>query len=1042
VNFADLFIQRPILTWMLTLGLIVFGVLGYNRLGIDQFPTIDLPELTVIATLEGATPEGMEEDVTDVIEEQLNTIAGVQSITSKTLPGQTRITVQFALGTDLDIAAQDVRDKIALARALLPKEMDPPTVGKFNINEQPILWIPLQTDLPLTEASQYVKHELKPIFETIPGVAGVELFGAKERNIRIWLDGDALRARELAVTDIIQAIEREHVEQPAGVVESTRMEYGVKTMAEFRTIDELTRLIVRHDEQGGPIYLGDIARVEDGMQDIRSVERFNGRDTIGLGIRKQSGGNAVAIVNEVYRRLDQVEAILPRGISLDRDAGFIDFSEGVREAVSETKFTLWVGALLAVLTVFIFLRRTRPTLIVAAAIPISLIATFGLVWLAGFTLNTMTLLGMSLAVGVVVDDAIVVLENIERHRERGEPAPIAARKGTQEIAFAATAATFSIAAVFLPVFFVQGIVGSFLGDFGLTVAGSVIISLFVALTLTPMLAARMPPPQERKTGSLYHRLEIGFTWLEDHYQKALAWSLEHRGKTVALALVSLVLTVAAATRLHAEFFPSADEGLFFAKMEAPPGSTVDASLEYLKMDEKWMLSQPEVTTVFSSVGSTGEVGFGSPNQFMMFGALKPRRDRKRGVHEIIQEAREALTKIPGREIRIYNPAESMRGSHVAQFVVDLRGNLPLDELSGITDRFIEMLQQKEGFIDLDKSLKLGLPELQVIPDREKAAALGVDARSIATAVQVMIGGLDVGIFKDAGRRIKIRMRLEAEDRDDPEELERLYVRSKSGEVVDLGNLAHVAYGAAPSTITRTDRQRSVEVSSNLVGKTLADSVADAREVASIVLPASVTLNLAGQAEDMEESFRQFGIAIILGILVIYMILAAQFESLVHPLTVMLALPFAMVGALGGLLAFNQTLNIFSLIGIILLFGLVTKNSILLVDYANQLRREENIDKTTAMLRAAPIRMRPVLMTAISMIFGVLPAAIGLGPGSETRMPMAIATATGMFSSTLLTLLIVPTFYVLFDDFAEKVKAWLPWRRQRGERLPIDSSQPT
>ncbi|HIG00526.1 MAG TPA: efflux RND transporter permease subunit [Myxococcales bacterium] len=1019
MTLSDLSIERPVLTWMMILALIVFGVLGYNRLGVDQFPNMEFPVLSVTSLLDDATPEGIEEDVTDVLEEGFNTIAGVRKISSTSFRGASMIQVEFELGTDLDVAAQEVRDKVAQARFELPAEVEPPMVNTFNPNDQPVLWIPLKTNKSSVATMEVVKRQINPRFETIQGVAGVAIFGGLERNIRIWLDGDALRARRLSAIDVFQAFKREHVELPAGKVEGNRVEYAVTTDAEFESIQSLERMVVSQVD-GAPVLLRDVARVEDGAEDEKVVARYNGALTVGLGIRKQSGGNTVGIVDEVLRRIDEIQLVLPEGIEFENPDGFIDFSRGVREAVAETQFTLVVGALLAVLTVFVFLRRTRPTLIVALAIPISLVATFGLVWLFGFTLNTMTLLGMTLAVGVVIDDAIVVLENIERHREQGETARMAAKKGTREIAFAATAATISVAAVFIPVVFVEGLVGSFLGEFGLVVAGSVMISLFVALTVTPMLAARMPAPKPRKPKSIYARLERGFESLESGYRRTLDLSLRHRALTAIATLASLGLAALFGMELKREFFPPSDEGIFFSNSEAPPGTSLAASLEYMQQDEAWFLAQPEIVGIFSAAGTGGGYDPTSrSNRSMIFGTLASSENRSRSVMEVIAAAREDLGSIPGRQIRIFNPGESMM-SRGGGFDVDLRGNLPLEELDRISDEFIAALALIPGFVDLDKSLKLGLPELTVKPDREKAAAMGVDARAIAQTIQMMVGGMDVGTFKEEGRRYDIRMRVEGEDRADPEAIGELYVRNRNGEPVALRNLVSVELGAAPSEITRIDRQRSVNISANLQGIKLADAVQHAQRVAEEVLPPGIGLAMSGEAEAMQEGNEQFGLAMGLGILVIYMILAAQFESLVHPLTVMLALPLSLVGALGGLLLFGHSLNIFSMIGIILLLGLVTKNSILLVDYANQLRRG-GMDKVEAMRTAAPIRMRPVLMTAISMIFGVLPAALGIGPGSETRAPMAIATAMGMFSSTLLTLLVIPVFYLLLDDAAEWFK---------------------
>ncbi len=1025
MTLSDVAIRRPVLTWMAMLALVVFGALGYTRLGVDQYPNLEFPVVTVIAQLEGASPEGIEEDVTDVLEEQLNTIAGVRSIRSSSFQGNSMITVEFQLGTDLDVAAQDVRDKVNRVRRQLPVALEPPTVDRFNPNDFAILWVPFRTDRPAVETSEYIRRHVKPQFETIPGVAGVMVWGRRDRNIRIWVDGEALRARGLAATDVWNALRAQHVEVPGGLVESERVEYSVKTEAEFESVEGLERLVVAH-RGDVPIYLRDVARVEDGAEDRRSHARYAASESLGLGILKQSGSNSVAIVDEVMARLDGVERILPEGIRLDRSATYLDFTRSVREAVDETLLALGFGSLLAVFTVLVFLRRARPTLIIAIAIPISLLATFGLVWMAGYTLNTMTLLGMTLAVGVVVDDAIIVLENIERHREAGEVPRSAASAGAREIAFAAIAATASVVAVFLPVIFVEGIVGSFLGEFGLTVAGSVAISLLVALTLTPMLAARLPPPAERRHGGFYDRLERGFLAFEAGYRRALDWTLARRRATLGLTAAAVALAFLFGSRLSSEFFPPSDEGIVMARLEAAPGTSLEAMLEYLKADERWIQQQPELSGLFSAVG----MGNGGPNvpgrsnEGMLFGTLVPRAQRERSVQQLIGAARRELGPVPGRQIRIFNPSEMMRGGggggRSGQFEVELRGNLPLPELDRVAGEFSRALEQAGGFVELNSSLKLGLPELRVIPNREKAAALGLDARSLAQSVQLMIGGADVGVFKEAGNRYDIRMRLEEKDRRDAAAIGRLYARADDGKLVELRNVVDVRTGAAPSTITRTGRQRSVTVGANLAGITLGDAIAKARAIARRVLPEGVTLALSGQAQQMQEGGGQAGLAFGLGLLVIYMVLAAQFESLIHPLTVMLSVPLAMTGALGGLWLFGQTLNLFSLIGILLLFGLVTKNAILLVDFANQLR-ERGVEKVEAMRTAAPIRMRPVVMTATAMIFGVLPAALGVGPGAETRRPMAIAAAAGMLSSTVLTLLVIPTVYLLVDDAIEWVK---------------------
>jgi HAE1 family hydrophobic/amphiphilic exporter-1 len=1037
MGWIDIFIRRPVLTWMLTLSLVVFGALGFVRLGVDQFPKMDIPTVNVSSVIEGASPEVMEEDVTEVLEEQLNTISGVKRLESRSRQGLSSISVQFVLGTDLDAATQDVRDRVARARWDLPKELEPPVVEKVDIAGFPIMWVPLMTERSQLEASEYVKDLIKPQVETVPGVAGIQVFGEMERQIRIWLDGEALRARGLAAGDVIAALRREHVERPGGIVQSDWIEFAVKTAAEYTTVAELADMVIAF-ENNAPIRLRDVARVEDGSEDVRAYARYDGGPAVGIGVTKQSDGNTVAIANEMMRRISQIQKTLPGDMKFKEGEGVADFSKSIREAVEEAIFSLWFGALLATLTVFVFLRRFRPTLVVGLAIPVSLIATFGFMWIFDYTLNTMTLLALTLAVGVVIDDAIVVLENIERHRDAGESPQEAASKGAREIAFAATAATVSVAAVFVPVVFVEGMVGNFLSEFGATVAIAVLLSLVVALTLTPMLAARIPPPKERVHGSIYHRLEVWLEALESNYRRVLDWTLSHRGVTLGVALVSLLGACGLQRGLGAEFFPPADVGRFFVSIETPPGSTPENTLAALKRCEEWVLAQPEVAGAFAGAGQAGPDGGQDPTRGIMFVMLKSLKTRDRDVHEIIEEGRRVLGDVPGMKVRMSDMSGMMMSSESGQFEVEISGNLEIEELAALGDAFVEALVAKGGFVDLNQSLRLGRPELRVVPDREKSAALGVDADQLATTVQAMIGGMDVATFSEAGNRYDIRIRLEEKDRRDPDSILGLYVRTRQGGTMELRNLVRVEKGAAPSTITRVNRQRAVKVSANLQDKDLGKALAEAQAIAKDLLPEGVLLKPSGGTEEFVKSFQSLVFAMAIGILVIYMVLAAQFESLVHPLTVMLALPLSMVGAFGGLFVMGawplerpgMTLNLFSMIGIILLFGLVTKNSILLVDYANQLR-ERGLDKVEAMRRAAPVRMRPVLMTAIAMIFGALPAALGIGPGAETRAPMAVAAAAGMISSTALTLLVVPVFYLTLDDGI----LWLRRKLRRRETTP-------
>ena len=779
-----------------------------------------------------------------------------------------------------------------------------------------------------------------------------------------------------------------------------------------------------------PIRLGDVARIEDGTEDIRDASAHE-RDASAIAAcaSKQSDGNTVAIVDEFYDRMDRSAASHSSGMASSSSTATASSTTRRRSARPSRRPCSRCSSarVLAVLVVFVFMRRTRPTLIVAAAIPLSLITTFGMIWVFDFTLNTMTLLGLTLAIGVVIDDAIIVLENIERHREGGLDALEAAAVGTKEITLAAAAATFSVAAVFLPVAFATGMMGSFLMEFGVTVAVAVIVSLFVALSLTPMLAARMPPPKERPADSIYGTLERWFKNLEDSYRSVLDWSLSNRGKTFAIAVVSIVLAVMAGSRLPGEFFPASDSGTLMVKFRTPPGTSLEATDEVMRQNESWFLAQPEVATVFANIGSTS-MAMGGPNEGSVGVQLVPHHERTRSAQDLQAAARHALAEIPGQEFAISENSHS--GD--SEFEVELLGNTSLDELDYYATSMLARLEAEGGMVDLEKSLRMGLPEARVVPDREKAAALGVDADTVAQIVMSMIGGLDVATFRDGEERHDIRLRMEAHDRDSLDAIGDLWVRARNGDLVDLRNLVTIEKGATASVITRTDRTRSVTVMANLDGLPLDQAVARAERIAGEILPPQIRMRLTGDAEDMREAGAQFMQMLILAVLVIYMVLAAQFESFTQPLIVMLALPFSMVGALGGLYLMGMSLNLFSMIGIVLLIGLVTKNSILLVDYANQLR-EQGVPVEEAIRRAAPVRMRPVLMTALSMIFGVLPAALGLGPGAETRAPMAVATAAGMFTSMLLTLLIVPVFYIVL----ERAREWV--RAPKGSRTRLRSA---
>ena len=797
MSLSDISIDRPVLTWMLMLALATFGVLGFSRLGIDRYPDMTFPFVGVVVQLEGASPTVMEDEVVDVLEESFATIEGVRHIYSEAAQGVARVMLEFELEQDLDVAAQDVRDKLNMSMGKLPREIEPPVLGKADFSMFPIIFAPITTSMPATEATEYIDRHMKPMIESIPGAAGTEVYGAVKRNIRIWIDPDALRARRLAVSDVLAAIRREHVERPGGFVEGAEIEWALKTAAEFRSLDELARMVISWDGDA-PIRLGDVARIEDGAEDVRRASHMNGKPGIAIAVKKQSDGNTVAIVDEFYRRMDILRERVPEGIHIVEKAGFIDNSELIRESFEETLFSLVFGGLLAVFVVFIFMRRTRPTLIVALAIPTSIVTTFGMIWIFDFTLNTMTLLGLTLAIGVVIDDAIIVLENIERHREGGKTALEAARAGTREITLAAAAATFSVAAVFLPVAFATGQMGSFLTEFGVTVSVAVIISLLVALTITPMLASRMPPPKRHGRSKIYDWLENGFRALEDLYRKVLDWSIASPRKTTGIAIGAVVLAVLAGSQLKAEFFPAADTGFVAVRFKTPPGSSLENTVDILTKNEAWFLEQPEVASIFAAIGSTS-ISIGGPSDGMLNARLYPADQRKRSAQEIMVEARKALSQIPGQEFSVVDPM----GSSNREFEVEIVGSGSLEEFDRYASEMIEKLQAEGGMVDMEMSLRVGLPEARVVPDRDKAAALGVSSQTIADTVLAMIGGLDVASYRDGEERHDVRMRMEEGTRGDLSAIGDLWVRARNGELVELRNLVTVERGATAASITRT-----------------------------------------------------------------------------------------------------------------------------------------------------------------------------------------------------------------------------------------------
>jgi len=1018
---ADTSVKRPVFATMFIMALVVLGVVSYPEIGVDLFPRVDFPIVTISTNLKGASPEVIDIDITDKIEGAVNTINGVKSITSGSTEGTSRITVEFVLERDIDLAVQDVREKVALIRNKLPDDIEEPRIAKVDPDATAVMWLNLAGQKSVRDISTYVDEVLKEKLQRISGVGDIQLWGLRLRQVRVWIDAKRLRAYGLTASDIASALKKQNIELPAGRIESLTKEYTVKIKGEFPNVAAFSDLIVAYNN-GSPVRLRDVGRVEDGMEEQRSIVRFNGVPAVALGIQKQSGTNTVAVVNAVRREIENIRTTLPPGITLNIA---IDQSNFIRRSIDEVKRHLILGSLFAILAVFIFLRNIRTTLISAVALPISIISTFALLRAFDFTFNNMTMLALTLSVGLLIDDAIIVIENIYRHVEDGMPPKEAATFATSEIGLAVMATTFAIVAIFLPVAFMKGMIGRFFLQFALTVVFSVLISLLVSFTLTPMLASlflkRVALHKGESAASLSRRgiagrfsaiLENGYKKLEDGYRHVLLFSLNNRIVMLIGALVLFIGSIYMTRYLGKEFTPSEDQGQFIVRLEAPIDYSVAKADELFRPAEQIVRGMPEVRAVYSVQGIGGTVYRG-----LLMVSLIPKKERTKNQMELKKEIRQRLRKFPGLKASAEDFSMIGGGQRQVPIQYSVRGN-DIEALRYYTRQISSALSKKQGFVDIDTSLEMGKPELKVTIDREKAADLGVDVATIAEAINLLISGeAEVTKFKDDshGKRYDLRLRLNSDERRNPDDLGLLYVRSKSGNLVELRNLIRIQEGGGPSVINRVDRQRAITLFASLEDKPLGAAMIDLNEIAAGILPPDYTPKYSGQADTMSESFGYLMFAILLGVGMAYMVLAAQFESFVHPFTVLLAMPLSFIGAFGALLLTGQTLSIFSFIGLILLMGLVKKNAILLVDYTNILR-ERGYPRREAILHAGPVRLRPILMTTFAMVFGMIPVAFGVGEGAETRAPMGIAVIGGLLTSLFLTLVVVPAAYDLFDDF--------------------------
>lgn len=1029
MSLPSISIKNPVFAWMLMFGFIGFGAIGFSRLGVSQNPDIDFPVVNVSLTMEGAAPEVMESDVVDFIEDSIMAVEGIREISSTSRQGSASITAEFTLETDINEALQDVQARIGQAGRNLPADLDPPIITKSNPEDRPIMYIALTGTRSPQELSDYAKNVLRNQFLTVPGIGEIRLGGYLERNVRIWLDPDKLRERNLTADEVIQAISQQHVELPAGRIDAENRVANVRVEGEALDLDQLRNLQVAESGRT-PIYLQDVALVEDGFEDRTRIARANGLPAQGLGVIKQRGFSAVEVADQVRKRVAELQPTLPEGMELSIRS---DSTKFIKQAISDIEFDIVIAVLLTAFVCWIFLGSLSSTFNVILAIPVSVFGTFAFMYFAGFTLNTFSLLALALCIGIVVDDAIMVLENIYRHAEEGSDRVTAAREGAEQITGAALAATLAIIAIFLPVAFMYGIIGKFFFQFGVVLSVAVAISLLEALTLAPSRCAQFLKVGERRN-FLERWVGAGFDGLARGYKRTLRLALNHR--MLVLGVSTLVFAVSVVTPfidlkakvadipvlnrlawpdpIKSEMMPSTDMGMIMIRFTTPVGSSIEYTDRVMAQLEAILEQEPGVE------GQMAIAGTGEMNTGMMFVSLDEDRDSRPPQSEIMTSLRRKMNTIPGTRVVLQDLSQagfSASRGYPVEFTV--RGP-DWGVLADSAQQMMTAMRESGTAVDVDTDYRVGLPEVSVVPDREKATALDVDVRSIATAVNALVGGQRVGKFKEDGRRYDIRVRLLKNQRMRPEDISNIYVKNRRGQLIALSEVTKVSVQPSLQSISRKDRRRAITVYANPApGFSQAEAMAVVERAAQD-LPDGYDAVMSGGSQVYQESINSLIFAMVLGLFAAYMVLGSQFNSFVHPITVLLALPFSMTGALLMLWLTGGSINIYSMIGIILLFGIVKKNSILLVAYTNQ-TRERGLNVYDSLMHACPVRLRPILMTTLAMVAGAVPGALATGPGAELRAPMFLCIIGGLLVSTVLTLLVVPCFYSVVDQMIQAVK---------------------
>lgn len=1024
MKIVEASMRRPVGVIIFTLAFIIFGLYALSQIGIERMPNVDVPVVMIRTELDGASPAIIDNDVTDVLEARINTIESIKDISSSSYEGKSIITVEFELDRDIDNAAADVRGKASMVQSKLPDDAESPQIDKFNIDDRPVMFIAVENkgNVEKKIVSQYVDKIALERLQTVQGVGGAETSGFQEREIRVWVDPDKLESRDLTALEVKTAIESKHVELPAGRIETGPQEYGIRLNGEYESVEQLAMLPVKN-VNGAVVRLGDVARIEDGFEDRRNVAILNGQETILIQIRKQRGANEVKISEGVRKRLEELNRTAPEGLSLtvvqDNSTYILNSMHGVRDDII-------AGIILTAIVMFLFLRTLKATIVTVITIPVCLLGSIIVLWGMGLTMNNMSTMGLSLAVGMVVDATTVVIENVQRHREMGKPAVRAALDGTSEVGASVIAGSATTIAVFLPVALMPGMIGRFFSSFGTTVTVTIAISLLLSVTLTPFLCANIMGRLSKTTTRWQRWLEAPIIWLEGRYRRALRVAVTHRWTTLAIAFGAFTLGIFIAAHLGTEFFPSEDQGRFNIKIEMAADSSIENTLAFMQELSAQVQQDPYVKYTYGNAG-------GGSSSSVYKGTLRVHlidRNKRPSSRVLMRQWRERLSAYKDVDIKLGN----WGGSDLSLVIQ----GPTTEELAELGD-FIKADLQREnlGLVDVTTDLQMNKPRINLHLNRALADDLGVNIQTLSSELDAWFGGVDAGTFNDGGYRYDIRIRADESGRNTPDKVLNTLVRTTSGDLIHADGLVNPVMDLAPNVIKRYNRQRSITIEANTEGISPGEGIDVMEEVFRRHAPQNGLYSMipTGDSEDMKESFGYILTGIVFAVILVYMVMAVQFESFIHPLTVMFSLPLMTCGAFGFLYLMKLRISVMSLMGIILLIGIVVNNAIMLVDFANQ-ERARGADKVTAMLNAGPLRLRPILMTTVSTMIGTLPIALGISLGGEVRQPMSAAVIGGLFTSTLLTLLVIPVVYLQLDDFADFMKAKIHQYRaiRRGKHI--------